>query len=228
MSDTLASVTDGQLSTEQGGSGCVTKVTVQNAGATVSAQQAGATVVARPVSPVVAVRSSSARVVNNGAQRQVVALRDVVRTVVSGGVGVQGPPGLDGGSGGSTLLSSYESNHPGPLTRGTPVAKFGGKLYRATCAAPYNEVVGLVYDDQILQGQVGRVQSGGPLVLTIPEWEAATGIPGGLAAEQTYYLTPTGGMTPFKPSSSGEFIAPVGYAVSTTEFLIELGSQIRL
>lgn len=207
------------------------------------------TIIVRPIQPATIVRSPTTTVVAvppapqhvSAPQETTVVVtqpttsvavddrtRDLIVAGTQGPRGPQGSQGPVGPSGGTPLLTSYASAHPAPLTRGMPVAKVNGALRLATAIAPYNEVVGLVFDAQVLQGEVGRVQSGGPLVLTAPEWDAATGMTGGLAPEQTYYLAPGGGMTPFRPADAGQHVAPVGYAVSGTEFLIELGSQIRL
>lgn len=136
-----------------------------------------------------------------------------------------GPPGANAGE---PVTVSYVNGGSTKLLRGHPVALVSGQLRLASAEPPRHEFVGLVYDAEIAPGASGRVQVGGLLQQPAQEWDAATGMVGGLAAESTYYLAQAGGMTPFAPTAEGLFLVPTGYATSNTEFLIEPGTPIEL
>ena len=144
---------------------------------------------------------------------------------VPGPQGPQGPPGTDTGSTPSITGVSAEFT---PLLKGTPVALVGGMFRRAASYAPFNEVIGLVMDDVIVQGAAGRVQTSGPIEQPVPEWEAIMGMPGGLAPGALHFLSGTGHLTPFAPTAQDEFVAPVGRAASPTEFIIDIDTQVLL
>lgn len=123
-------------------------------------------------------------------------------------------------------LPSYVSDHPGTLTMGMAVCLIAGKLRRATNFAPYNTPIGLVFEGTLLQGVSGRVQTDLNLTMTTLAWDAATGMVGGLAPGQTYFLSSTGAITPFAPSTG--YIVPVGLALSSTTFRIGFNSLVEL
>lgn len=233
---TLSSVTDGQLCDEGTTPGCPPKVVVQdNSSQTVVAptttrvvadSRQTATVTLRQSSPVVVSGSPAPAVVVSSATQRVLATGG--QQGVQGPAGDVGPAGPPGASAGQPVTTSYVSAHPTPLLRGMPVCVVSGQLRRATSIGPYAEAVGLVYDEVIVEGAAGRVQTGGTMTLTALEWDAVTDMLGGLAPEQTHFLTATGAMTPFPAEDAGQYIAPIGYAVSATEFLIDIDSRILL
>lgn len=121
---------------------------------------------------------------------------------------------------------SYVSDHPGTLTMGMAVCLIAGQLRRATNASPYNVPIGLLYEDTLLQGVAGRVQTDLNLTMPALAWGDATGMVGGLAPGQIYFLTSTGAITPFAPSVG--YIVPVGLALSSTTFRISFNSSVKL
>lgn len=123
---------------------------------------------------------------------------------------------------------SYVSDHPGTLTRGMAVCLINGVLRRATSAAGFSKCIGLVFEDVILQGTFGRVQTDGNAVATALMWNDATGMTGGLAQGQIYFLSATGAITPFPPTVSGSYLAPIGIALDNTTMRIELNPTIIL
>lgn len=149
----------------------------------------------------------------------------VVEVITKGPKGDRGEPGTDVGS---HPTISAESAEAAPMLRGTPVALVDGKLRRAGAVPPFNAVVGLVFETQIEPGEAGRVQTSGPMEMLQSEWEAVTGVPGSLAAEATYYLSPAGSMSPWAPTAPGQVVAPVGRAASATEFVIDIDTQVHL
>lgn len=156
----------------------------------------------------------------------VVGRNPTVRT--GGGMGVQGPQGEPGTDAGSTPYISGTSAEFTPMLKGTPVALVAGQLRRATSIAPFNEVVGLVMDDVIAPGTAGRVQTSGPIEQPVPEWEVVTGLPGGLSPGGLHFPDSSGHLTPFAPNTQGEFVAPVGRAANSTEFIINIDTQVQL
>lgn len=136
-----------------------------------------------------------------------------------------GPPGANAGE---PVTVSYVNGGATPLRRGHPAALVSGSLRLASAQPGTRDFVGLIYDAEILPGASGRVQVGGIMQQPAAEWDAATGMVGGLAAEETYYLAAAGGMTPFAPNTDGLFLVPIGYATSNTEFLIDPGTPIEL
>lgn len=85
-------------------------------------------------------------------------------------------------------------------------------------------VFGLVFDDAILDADSGYVQTAGMLTATSERWQAITVYNTGLIAGLTFYLDPdnAGMLTYVPPTTSGQFVCPVGIAKSETEFLIRV------
>jgi hypothetical protein len=97
-------------------------------------------------------------------------------------------------------------------------------------AAGTTDVLGLVKDASIAASATGNVQTDGVLVATTAQWDAVTGGSGGLTAGSKYYLDPdTAGMlTTTAPTTTGDFVAPVGKALSTTELEITIFPTVKL
>lgn len=89
-------------------------------------------------------------------------------------------------------------------------------------------VVGLVKDTNIANGASGVILIDGLLVATTGQWDAVTGQVGGLTPNADYFLDAANpGMLTTTPPTTG-FVLRVGYALSTTEFEIEIGQPIKL
>jgi hypothetical protein len=75
-----------------------------------------------------------------------------------------------------------------------------------------------------------EVITGGVFEATTGEWDAVTGETGGLAEGEDYYLSAAeeGKLTQTSPDADGEFVVPVGHALSATEFEIEVQAPIKL
>lgn len=180
-------------------------------------------------------KRTSARIANNrpntqvGSQGSKIDVQAKPTTVWTGSaMGVQGPKGEPGTDVGSHPTISAESDELFTLLKGTPVALVANKLRRASAVPPFNAVVGLVLDADIVPGATGRVQTDGPMEQPQAEWAVATGIPGSLAADAVYYLAPGGSMQPWAPDAEGNVVAPVGRATSSTEFVIDIDTQVHL
>lgn len=208
--------------------GCPTKVTIAGGGARVTVQggSAARVTIDRRTAAVIADRRPQTITQPKNTAVDVTSRATTVRA--GAGMGVQGPKGEPGTDVGSHPTISAESAEAAPMLRGTPVALVDGKLRRASAIPPFNAVVGLVFEAQIAPGEAGRVQTDGPMEMLQSEWEAVTGIPGSLAAEATYYLSPAGSMSPWAPTAPGQVVAPVGRAASATEFVIDIDTQVHL
>lgn len=94
-------------------------------------------------------------------------------------------------------------------------------------AALTANVIGFVRDDSIAAGVAGQVQLQGQLYM--PDWTAVTGSPS-LTVNSEYYLSPTntGTITTTPPSTAGQFLAFVGFAVDANTLMILWERPIRL
>lgn len=65
----------------------------------------------------------------------------------------------------------------------------------------------------------------GPFTLTTAQWDAVTGQSGGLTPQAKYYLSPTtaGHLTTTKPTAGGNFAVYLGFALSSTTLMINIG-----
>lgn len=95
--------------------------------------------------------------------------------------------------------------------------------------ATTKEVIGFTIA-AVANAAVGTVQLEGTLEGTTGEWDAITGDTGGLTAGDIYWLDPdTAGMiTNTAPTTDGDFVVPLGEAISTTKFLIDVDSSVLL
>lgn len=71
----------------------------------------------------------------------------------------------------------------------------------------------------ISNGSVGGVQTEGVVTLTTGEWDAVFGTTGGLTFNSLYYMSAaTAGLgTATAPTVVGQYVVPIGLAISTTE-----------
>lgn len=90
-------------------------------------------------------------------------------------------------------------------------------------------VLGLVIDEIALsQGGACNIQTSGIIEGTFAQWEAVTGMVGGLVINSKYFLdTVSGKLTPYAPSDAIA-LCPVGKAISSTELSINIETVINL
>jgi hypothetical protein len=158
----------------------------------------------------------------------VLETKDIV-VVTIGESGPAGPAGPGGGS--STETFSGQSGEVIDLPIGTPVALVSSLLVRATSAGPTvpsGKVFALVSDTVLPAGGFGNVIAAGTLVATIAQWNAVTGLTGGLVPGATYYVSATPGILTTTPNLGGVALSIVGFAVSTTSLRLALGNAIIL
>lgn len=151
---------------------------------------------------------------------------EVVAVSTSGNPGVPGPAGPQGPPGASAAPTTSALNNSGAiLARGMPVAVSGPSTITKAAAGSRPRVIGFVYDESIGLDTFGVIQTGGMLDASVAEWEAATGAVGGLVAGQQYFLSTEAGKITTSPDTSAT-VAPVGRAISTTRFLIDVEPPI--
>lgn len=112
---------------------------------------------------------------------------------------------------------------------GTPVYSITADSVEAADAnssLPTAQVVALL----VTGGSSGNpvpCQASGLLALTTGEWDAVTGGSGGLTQQAEYFLSTTAGQLTTSPTSTpGEYVVPVGIALSPTKLLIRIGRPI--
>jgi hypothetical protein len=127
------------------------------------------------------------------------------------------------------LERSVTKTANGVLVIATPVYFQGGN---ATPALADNAVTTRVRGLSFAAADTDpvEVQVDGIFEALATEWDAVTGQTGGLTEGETYYLDPTtaGRLTVTAPTAFGDYVAPVGTALSATELDIEIGAPIKL
>lgn len=143
-------------------------------------------------------------------------------------------------SAGDTLDASVQEKDVFILTNGeTGALVIGTPVYvsaASTCkkaqanASGTTDVIGLVATSSVSAAATGSIQSDGVLVATTAQWDVIPGSTNGLVFGTLYYLdTATAGkLTATAPTTGGQYIAPLGRALSTTDFEITIGSTILL
>jgi hypothetical protein len=91
-------------------------------------------------------------------------------------------------------------------------------------------VVGLCATVSAAAGASSSVQSDGVLSATTAQWDAVAGTTGGLAFGTLYYLDPAtaGKIAATAPSTTGQYVQPVGRALSTVDLEITIGASVLL
>lgn len=85
-------------------------------------------------------------------------------------------------------------------------------------ASATKQVLGLVKDASVAASAVGNVQTDGVITGTTAQWDSVSGQTGGLTPNAIYYLSATtaGAITATPPSATGQYLVPIGVALSTT------------
>lgn len=91
-------------------------------------------------------------------------------------------------------------------------------------------VIGLCNDSTITASSLGGIATSNIVMGTTAQWDAVAGTTGGLTANTMYFLSPStpGYLTSTAPSTVGQYIAPVGIGISTTEMKINILMPILL
>lgn len=139
---------------------------------------------------------------------------------------------IDTGVGSAAEVESLTNNHGSGMVIGEPVfISSADNVQKARAnAVGTSKVIGLVFDTTIANAAAGQIQTDGVLSATTTQWDAVTGQVGGLTAGSEYYLSAAtaGRMTTTAPTSVGEFVCPLGIAISTTKFKLSIENTILL
>lgn len=129
------------------------------------------------------------------------------------------------------IVSRVNSN-VGSILIGAPVYPDGNgscDLAQANASGTI-EVLGLVQETSISAAASGYIQTDGILAATTGQWDAVTGLTGGLVAGDVYWLdaATAGKLTSTAPTSAGQYVVRVGKGLSTTEMEISVSPPILL
>lgn len=129
------------------------------------------------------------------------------------------------------IISRVNSN-ASPIIIGAPVYPDGnGSVDLAQADASGTiEVLGLVQETSIAAAASGYIITDGVLVASTGQWDAITGLTGGLVANDVYFLDPStaGLLTSTAPTSAGQYVVRVGKGLSTTEMEISISQPVLL
>ena len=129
-------------------------------------------------------------------------------------------------------IVSRENSNGSPIVIGAPVYPDGnGSVDLAQADASGTvEVLGLVQETSIASAASGYIQTDGVLVASTGQWDAITGLTGGLVVPDVYWLDPStaGKLTSTAPTSASQYVTRVGKALSTTEMEISISQPILL
>ena len=136
----------------------------------------------------------------------------------------------------ATLASQESINmtngNAGAIVIGTPVyVDDANSVDKAQAdATGTKDVFGLVSDTSIAASETGAIITDGFLTATTEQWDAVAGTTGGLAAGTKYYLDPdtAGKITSTAPTTVGDFVCPVGTAISTVAIKIDIEETVLL
>jgi len=131
-----------------------------------------------------------------------------------------------------TNVVQAQNAEAGAIVIGAPVYMFAAgqvKKGQANAAGTAN-LLGLVYDVSISNGATGGIATDGVLTATTTQWDAVAGTTGGLTFGTTYFLDPTtsGKITSTPPTTVGQLVVAIGVALSTTDLLIDIETEILL
>jgi hypothetical protein len=122
------------------------------------------------------------------------------------------------------------NNTGATVNKATPVYVTGGNINLAQADAQSTTRVAGLLSEETADGDPCEVQTDGLFAATTAEWDAITGDVGGLTEGADYWLDAdtAGQLTATAPTADGDFVAPVGQALSATEMEIQIGPPIKL
>lgn len=134
------------------------------------------------------------------------------------------------GAAAAAETQSLTNSNGGSIVIGAPVyISSAGHVDKAKAdATGTTDVVGLVYDTSIATTAAGNIIVDGIMTATTGQWDTICGTSGGLTAGTVYYLSAAtaGLLTATAPSTAGQFAAPVGRALSTTQMELILPGPV--
>ena len=102
-------------------------------------------------------------------------------------------------------------------------------LARANASGTKN-VIGLVASTSIATTATGNILTDGILTASTGQWDAVTGQTGGLTAGARYFLSAAtaGRLSVTAPTTVGQYVAPVGVALSTVSMRLDIDTDVLL
>lgn len=90
--------------------------------------------------------------------------------------------------------------------------------------------IGLVADASINNSATGNFVTSGLFTASTAQWDAATGQTGGLTPNTDYYVSATvaGRLTTVAPSTTGQWVQPVGVALNSTQLTVNITRAVRV
>ena len=126
--------------------------------------------------------------------------------------------------------ATLTNSSAGAIPIGTPVYVSAANACQPSRANATGtaKVVGLVSATTIAAAATGTIRKDGTLTATTAQWDVITGQTGGLTAGGSYFLSEAtaGRLTTTAPVVG--WVLPVGVALSTTDFEIQVGDRVRL
>ena len=140
-----------------------------------------------------------------------------------------------GGGGGGGSFDSYHNADIVTMVAGSPVYLVSeGNTNLAIGNTAGRKVIGLYAGpDPLPVAGSGLFLTKGSLTLSAAQWQVVTGTAGGLTPGSRYFLDiNVPGLLQPPPTASGaptgSFMVPVGYALSSTEFLLDVQPSVRI
>jgi hypothetical protein len=124
------------------------------------------------------------------------------------------------------ITSDPVSIDPGMPVTPDPAPSGGIYAARANNGAPAANVLGIAVGAGEYPGRASY-SVGGPVTLTIEQWNARTGLTGGLTPGAVYYVSATAGQITATAPVDG-FVTPVGFAVDATTLMVQIGAAVAL
>ena len=126
--------------------------------------------------------------------------------------------------------ATLTNSSAGAIAIGTPVYVSAANACQPSRANASGtaKVIGLVSATTISAAATGTIRKDGTLTASTVQWDAITGQTGGLTPGSSYFLSEatTGRLTTTAPVVG--WVLPVGVALSTTDFEIQVGDRVRL
>jgi hypothetical protein len=131
-----------------------------------------------------------------------------------------------------TDLQNMTNGEASAIVIGAPVYIFSADTVKKAQAnaAGTSDVFGLVFDVSITNATTGQIAKNGTVIATTGQWDAVTGQTGGLTPNTSYFLDPStaGKMTTTAPTTVGQLVVLLGTAVSSTQFDVDVQTEILL
>lgn len=135
--------------------------------------------------------------------------------------------GSGGGGGGSSSVINVTNTGGNTFQPGMPVCKVGAEYLPASSNEPRQNCLGLAVDVSAPGSQL-RIQLEGLMSMSAVQWDLVTNMVGGLVPTAFYYIDENSRLTTTPPADFPQYMIKIGYALNTTDFLIDPNLSIKL